>query len=136
MALIDIENDIFSDIADEIRAHFPEAHVTGEYVKSPPYFPSVSIVEADNSVYRRTQTGEHTENHAQVLYEVNVYSNKTSGKKTECREIMSLVDGMFARLGFTRTLMNTIPDMYDATIYRMVARYQAVIGKDFTIYKT
>ena len=90
----------------------------------------------DNSVYRRTQTGENTENHALVLYEVNVYSNKTSGKKTECREIIAIVDDMFARMGFTRTLMNTIPDLYDATIYRMVARYQAVIGSNLTIYKS
>ena len=133
--MIDIENDIFNDIADAIRSSFPNAHVTGEYVKAPPYFPSVSIVEVDNIVYRRTQTGEKTENHAQVLYEVNVYSNKTSGKKTECRNIIGLIDDMFSSLGFTRTVMNTVPNLNDATVYRMVARYQAVIGKDFTIYK-
>lgn len=133
--MIDVENDIFSEIAEEIRKSYPEAHVTGEYVKAPPYFPSISIVEADNSVYQRTQTGESTENHAQLLYEVNVYSNKTSGKKAECRRIMMLADEMFSRFGFTRTFLNTVPDLYDATIYRMVARYQAVIGQNLTIYR-
>lgn len=133
--MIDIENDIFSEIAEEIRKSYPEAHVTGEYVKVPPYFPSISIIEVDNSVYQRTQTSESTENHAQLLYEVNVYSNKTVGKKMECRQIMLFVDEMFSRFGFTRTFLNTVPDLYDATIYRMVARYQAVADRNHTIYR-
>lgn len=75
------------------------------------------------------------ENHAQVLYEVNVYSNKTSGKKTECKAIIALIDSKMEALGFTRTLMNPVPNEEDATVYRMVARYRAIVSKNKTIYR-
>ena len=69
------------------------------------------------------------------MYEVNIYSNKTSGKKSECREIASLLDNEFATLGFSRTMLQPIPNMDDATIYRMTGRYTAVISKDKAIFR-
>jgi len=40
-----------------------------------------------------------------------------------------------AALGFTRIVLNPVPDMNDATIYRMVARYRAVVSRDEIIYR-
>ena len=70
-----------------------------------------------------------------MLYEVNVYSNKTSGKKSECKSIIALIDSKLGELGFTRTMLNPIPNEENATVHRMVARYRAVISKDKTIYR-
>lgn len=81
--MIDIETEVFSIVSAEVRKKYPKIYMTGEYVKSPPSFPCVSLIETDNQVYRNTRDSGCIENHAQVLYEVNVYSNKTSGKKTE-----------------------------------------------------
>lgn len=89
----------------------------------------------DNEIYRSTRTNETIENHVQVMYEINVYSNKIKGKKTEAKSIMSVIDSEFARLGFTRMMYNPIPNELDATIYRLVARYRAVISKDKVIYR-
>lgn len=114
---------------------YPKIYMTGEYVKSPPSFPCVSLIETDNQVYRNTRDSGCIENHAQVLYEVNVYSNKTSGKKTECKAIIALIDSKMEALGFTRTLMNPVPNEEDATVYRMVARYRAIVSKNKTIYR-
>ena len=33
-------------------------------------------------------------------------------------------------MGFRRTVLRPIPNLYDATIYRMVARYTGVVSKD------
>lgn len=68
------------------------------------------------------------------MYEVNVYSNKTSGKKAECRAIAAVIDDILLGLGFTRTMKNPV-SMDDATIYRMVTRYTAVVSIDQTIYR-
>ena len=133
--MINIEEEIFSEVAGEVRAEYPKVYMVGEYVKSPPSFPSVSLIEQDNSVYAKTQTSLGDENHCQVMYEVNVYSNKTKGKKTECKDIMALIDGVMLRKGFTRTMMQPIPNIDDATIYRMVARYTGVVSKDKQIYR-
>ena len=102
--MIDIETEVFSIVSAEVRKKYPKIYMTGEYVKSPPSFPCVSLIETDNQVYRNTRDSGCIENHAQVLYEVNVYSNKTSGKKTECKAIIALIDSKMEALGFTRTL--------------------------------
>ena len=133
--MINVENEIFNIVANAVRTAYPGAYVVGEYVKSPPRFPSVSIVEIDNTAYDRTQSSGSLENHADVTYEINIYSNKTSGKKSECKTIASLIDNEFATLGFSRTMLQPIPNMDDATIYRMLGRYRGVVSKDFKVYR-
>ena len=80
--MIDIENVIFTTIAQKVRSEFQEASVYGEYVEVPASFPCVTIVEADNKVYERTRDLDGIEHYAQVMYEVNIYSNKQAGKKS------------------------------------------------------
>ena len=133
--MIDIENEIFQRLATIVRNKYPKIFMTGEYVKAPPSFPCVSIIEMDNQVLISTRDSSNIENHVQVLYEVNVYSNKTSGKKSECKVILAIIDSEMGGLGFTRTMMNPIPNEENATIYRVVARYRAIISKDKTIYR-
>lgn len=133
--MIDVEKEVFSAIAKAIRDKYPKAYVVGEYVKAPSKFPCVSVVEIDNTAYDKTQSSYSLENHADMTYEVNVYSNKASGKKSECREIASLIDTEFAALGFSRTMLQPIPNVDDATIYRMTGRYRGVVSKDFKVYR-
>ena len=133
--MINIENEVFTTVSETVRNKYPDIYLTGEYVKSPPSFPAGSIVEMDNTTYSQTQTCSGNENHANIMYEVNVYSNKIKGKKTECKEIISLIDEEMTNLGFSRTMLQPIPNMDDATIYRMTARYKAVVSKDKTIFR-
>lgn len=132
--MIDVENEVFTKIATELRSQFSGINVYGEDVRTPSSFPCASIVEADNYTVKRTQDSGSNENHAQLMYEVNVYSNKTSGKKSECKAILSVIDNIFLGLGFTRSMKNPV-SMDDATIYRMVARYTAIVSKNQTIYR-
>lgn len=133
--MIDVENEIFSEISTVVRAAYPDIFMTGEYVKSPSSFPCVSLVEISNAVYRNSSTTSVEENHAAVTYEVNVYSNKSKSKKAQCREIMNVIDTRLAEIGFTRMMLEPVPNMEDATIYRMLGRYRAVVGEDHTIYR-
>ena len=133
--MINVEKDVFNIVAKAVRKAFPDIYISGEYVKSPSKFPAVSLIEMDNSAYVRTQTSDSVENHAEVMYELNVYSNKTGGKKSECKSIATLIDNELAALGFSRTMLQPIPNMDDATIYRMTGRYRAVVSKDNTIFR-
>lgn len=133
--MIDIEKDIFNIVSKKVREEIPDIFMSGEYVKSPPSFPASSLVEMDNSSYTSTQTSTEMENHVDVMYEVNVYSNKQVGKKSECKKIIALIDKEMTALGFTRTMLQPIPNMDDATIYRMIARYKAVVSKDKVIFR-
>lgn len=132
--IIDIEGDIYSDIADELRDKHPGINVYGEYVDKPARFPAVTLVEADNRVFDRMRT-LNIDNAASVMWEANIYSNKSSGKKAEAKAIADTLDKKFSEIGFTRTLRNQVANLNDSTIYRIVCRYEAVIDKDFWIYQ-
>lgn len=133
--MIDMENEIFNEVSERVREKYPNIFMTGEYVKSPSSFPCVSLVEADNATFRNSQTTDGRENHAAVMYELNVYSNKTKGKKAECKEIVAFIDEILMGLNFTRLMLEPVPNQDEATIYRMLGRYRAVISKNKTIYR-
>ena len=128
--MIDVENDVFSTVANALRTAFPGISVYGEYVETPAAFPAVTILETDNRVLTRMRTVE-IENAVSVMYEMNVYSNKVSGKKTEAKEITDAADEVFEFLGFTRTFRQQIPNLRDATIYRIVCRYEAIVAPGY-----
>jgi len=132
--VIDLENDIFSKVATTLREAFDGIAVYGEYIDVPAKFPCVTLVEADNRVNQSMRT-INIENAVNVMYEMNVFSNKTSGKKAEAKAIATKADEVMETIGFTRTFREQIPNLNDATIYRMVCRYEAVIDKDFWIYQ-
>ena len=133
--MIDIESAVFNAVATKVREQFPNIYMVGEYVKSPSSFPSVSLVEMDNAIRTDTIDSGSNENHANVMYEVNVYSNKTTGKKSECKAIIALIDKEMLALGFVRFTLTPVPNMNDSTIYRMVGRYRATVSADNKIYR-
>ena len=133
--MIDIESAVFNAVATKVREQFPDIYMVGEYVKSPSSFPAVSFVEMDNAVRTDTLDSGSGENHANVMYEVNVYSNKTTGKKSECKAIIALIDQEMLALGFVRATLTPVPNMNDSTIYRMVGRYRATVSADNKIFR-
>lgn len=122
--MIDVESKIYTPIAVALRDAFSGVFVTGEYVKAPSSFPHASIVEMDNYTSTDRMDTSSTEQFSTLMYEVNVYSNKTTGKKTECKEIMAFIDDLMYKMNFKRLSLAPVPNMDDATIYRMTARYR------------
>ena len=133
--MIDLENDIFDYAAKALRAAHTGIDVAAEYVEMPAKFPHVSIVEADNRILERMRTN-NIENAIQSMFECNIYSNKASGKKYEAKAIANTLDDVLSGIGFTRTFREQVPNLRDATIYRIVCRYEAVIDKNFVIYQS
>ena len=136
--MIDIESDVFDTVATELRSKHAGIFVAGEYVDTPAKFPAVTIVEADNRIFERMRTRK-VENAVHVMYEVQVFSNKASGKRAEAKSITDTVDQVFESCGFTRTMRSQVANLKDATIYRIVCRYEAIVGENgenrFLIYQ-
>ena len=122
--MIDCENEVYTRIARVLREKFPGINIAGEYVKAPSSFPHVSITQSDNSAVSEKMTG--SAEMAQVMFEINVYSNRTDGKKTECKTIAKVIDKVFFGMNFKRLAFTPVPNLEDATIYRTVARYRAM----------
>lgn len=133
--MIDIENQVFDRVVKRVRKQFPNIFMVGEYVKSPSSFPAVSFMEMENTLTESTVDSGSNENHVNVMYEANVYSNKTTGKKSECKEIIALIDAEMLAMGFVRSTLTPVPNEYDSTIYRMVGRYRATVSADHKIFR-
>lgn len=123
--MIDVEAKVYTLISAALREAFEGIEVSGEYVKAPSEFPFVSIVEADNYTTLAHADTSETERFATVMYEINAYSNKGVSKKAECKAIMKIIDDLMYRMNFTRIAITPVPDLDNATIYRMTARYRA-----------
>ena len=128
--MIDCENEVYTRVVTVLRDRFPGIDLTGDYTKAPSSFPHVSITQSDNAVIAERTTG--TKEMVQVMFEVNVYSNLQPGKKTECKKIMKVIDEVLFSMNFRRIVLTPVPNMEDATIYRLSARYRvATDGKNF-----
>lgn len=132
--MIDFENEIYTRVVARVQALHGDVAFSGVDERLPSKFPFVGLVEADSATRTDTIDSGSYENHINVMYEVNVYSNKSGGRKAECKAILSTIDDEFIRMGFARTMRNPV-SMDDATIYRMVARYTAAIDKNGNIYR-
>lgn len=123
--MIDVEKEVYTPIAKALRAAFPDVTVSGSYVHAPSSFPHVSIVEQDNFATREHLDSAQREKFATVMYQVDVYSDKADTKKTQCRKMMALIDEMMYAMNFTRLSLSPVPNMENASIYRLTARYRA-----------
>lgn len=129
--MVDCENEVYTRIATVLREQYPGINLSGTYVKSPSSFPYVCVIQSDSSVIRShwDTSGDEI---AQVMFEINIYSNKTEGKKTECKSIAKTIDDVMSSMNFRRIASNPVPNVEDATIYRIVSRYRgATDGKFF-----
>lgn len=95
----------------------------------------MSISEISNLSYSRTANSSTSENHVVVVYEINIFSNKTNFKKSECKSITKSIDEQLLGLGFTRIMCEPIPNIENPSVYRVVARYKAVVGSNDCIYR-
>lgn len=128
--MIDVENLVIDTIKKALLAsQYSNTNVASTYNDTPSEFPCVSVIEMDNYTYRRTQDNDLMEHHTNLMYEVNVYSNKASNSKTEAKAIMEIVDTAFQNIKFTRTFKQPIRNR-DKSVYRIVARYEAVVGEE------
>lgn len=126
--MIDCENEVFTRIAVPLRESIKGIHVTSEYMNAPSAFPHVSVVMSDNAL-----AGTDSDFHeiAVVMFEINIYSNLTNGRKSQCRKITGMIDAIMFHMNFTRIAMTPVPNMQDASIYRIAARYRAATDGTF-----
>ena len=121
--MIDIESSVFNYVANALRASYSGISVYGEQVETPSSFPSVSLVEDDNSEIEGNLTlDRQPETACNLMYTANVYSNLKTGKKAQAKAIMNTIDDCMHDMGFIRTMRNQLPNL-DRTIYRVTARY-------------
>lgn len=131
--MIDYSNEIFNAVAKHLRSLYKGIQVKGEYVATPAKFPTITIDEIGNVP---TELDSATTNkYADVVYRVQVFSNKANGKRAEAREIYKAVDNKLMELGLFAKTFTTTPAIYNSEIYSITATYGGIIGRDGVIYR-
>lgn len=130
--MIDIENILFT----AVKTALPDNVKCGvSYNKTPGQFPFFTLIVEDNKVYEKFIDSAQIENAADIMVEINAYSNKASGKKEECKSIIKKADEVLSGYNLTRTFCRPTPNLEDSTVYRMTARYKAIVDTEHNIYR-
>ena len=126
--MIDIENIVINKVIEELTNVFENITVSSEETKTPASFPAVLILEKSNTVYLDSRD-ENKENHANIMFQADIYDNDVNDKKATCKRISSELNSIMQEMGFTRTMCEPIANLEDATIYRITMRFTAVASK-------
>jgi len=129
--MIDISNVVMRIIKDAVSTAYPNCAFTSDQPAELSVFPAVTVVESDNHSYDEGLDNTYEEEYANVMYDVNVYSNKKDGKRAEAKAIVNLLDNAMIKAGFKRMMKQELPNI-DRTIYRIMARYKAVASAPYT----
>lgn len=127
----DIENQVYTRIAQAFRESYPQGSISGGYVRMPSAFPHVCVEQKDSYSMRLDSSGNEI---TALMFEINVYSNSANGRKSECKEIMRLIDMLMNSMNFVRISLTPTPNMggslfgganlEELEIYRLTARYK------------
>ena len=122
--MIDIEAQVYTALRAALVSEYTDIFVTSEPTAVDPHFPAVSIVQEDNYMSINKLDNSGSERFATIMFQIDVYSDKPSGKKSECKEILNTVDEILYKMNFTRLSLTPIP-MNNDGYYRLSARYRA-----------
>ena len=132
--MIDIEQEVYNAVRTAVLTAYPTATIALVEERTPAKFPFVAIQEMTNATKADTIDSGTTEKYAELMYQVDCYSNAATGRRAECKGLISVVDGVMTRLGFYRAMSSPV-NMDRATAYRMTARYTASVDANKNIYR-
>ena len=131
--MINNASEIFTRITTALQQEDSSVKTSSVYTNSPSSYPFVSIEEISNSVYERGVDSGDIENFAYIGFEVNVIADGYT-KMSKAYKLLQVADNFMKSIGFTRIIVSPMQDQNE-TKYRLLARYEAVVGKDLKVYR-
>ena len=135
--MIYTQNAIFTVIRTAVLNTISTANVTQTYSATPSKFPTVFAREIGHFTPAQTQTLTNQQDVYETTWEVQIFSNLTSGAKEQAYKLMIAVKNALRGLYFIEVSENPI-DTANAKYYTLIARFRRVIGDgdDFPIPST
>ena len=129
--MIDIENLVFDTVYNGVVSVHSNANVQKGFIEETAVFPCIVLRETNNVPVQSMNTDDCAENFTRVTYQVDIYSDKDGTARSECRELLKVVDELMQGMKFRRTYMSE-PLNIKRTIFRQYARYTVIVGKGVT----
>lgn len=114
-------NKVFTIVKKSISTKCPNAGTSTD--GSPPAFPYAGFRQLDNAT--TADDLENNENAVNSTIEITAYSNKNI---TEAKQISALAADAMRQMGYRRTGPFTPVNAADTNIYRVIYRYNRIIG--------
>ena len=118
-------NAIYTQVANAIKADYPNAYCTSRMVASPAKFPAILIHEIDRSRPIQNTQLDFQDVQYESVFEIQVVSNKHNTAATEAYSIMDLAKAAMSGL-YYREFSETNIDRSDT--FTIVGRFRRVIG--------
>ena len=125
--MIYTQNAIFTVIRTAVLNTISTANVTQTYSATPSKFPTVFAREIGHFTPSQTQTLTNQQDVYETTWEVQIFSNITSGAKKQAYKLMSIVKNALRGLYFIEVSENPI-DVSNDKYFTLIARFRRVIG--------
>lgn len=129
--MIDIDNLVVDTIQNAFTAASKDVLVLSEYTMIPESFPCCMVRMLKNATYARSLDQDLHAHHVTVSYQIDIFSNKESGAKSEVKELADIVDGAMVGMKFVLNDYSIITNE-DRTIHRATSRYSAIVQEGVT----
>lgn len=129
--MIDVENLVFDTIFNGVRNVHQDIEVSKGFIEESAVFPCIVVRETNNVPVQRMNTDDCAENFTRITYQIDIYSDNASRSRSECRELLNLVDEIMQNMKFRRIHISE-PLNVKRTIFRQYARYSVIVGKGIT----
>jgi len=120
-------NAIFTAIRNAVKAEYADANCVQMYTPTPAKFPTVFAREIGHFTPQQAWTLTNAQDISERTWEVQVFSNLSTGSKEQAYEILDICKDVMRSLYFIETFEQPI-DQQDKSIYCLVARFRRVIG--------
>ncbi len=133
--MIDIENATFTNIYDTLVANgYRGIKMYSSYENEPAKFPCVYMVMNDSYTYSKDSSRQ--DKLINISFEISVFSAKNSGKKSEAKAIMAIIDDAMRLDGFIRTFSSPldVSDKNNTALYQLLNQYEAQVDDRGFIY--
>lgn len=120
-------NAIFTAIRNAVKAEYADANCVQTYSLTPSKFPTVFAREIGHFTPQQAWTLTNAQDISERTWEVQVFSNLSTGSKERAYEILDICKNVMRGLYFIETFEQPI-DQQDKSIYCLVARFRRVIG--------
>lgn len=120
-------NAIFTAIRNAVKAEYADANCVQMYTPTPAKFPTVFAREIGHFTPQQAWTLTNAQDISERTWEVQVFSNLSTGSKEQAYEILDICKDVMRSLYFIETFEQPI-DQQDKSIYCLVARFRRIIG--------
>ena len=125
--MIYTNNAIYTVIRTAVLNTISTANVTQTYSATPSKFPTVFAREIGHFTPQTAQTMTNAQDVYETTWEVQIFSNLTSGAKEQAYKLMSIVKNALRGLYFIEVSENPI-DVSNDKYFTLVARFRRIIG--------